>query len=105
MNKTAKTVSIGPTLQSCPCHACAVFTSQEEEDRVMLPFMAEGCQSGDQLVQLIDKHHRSERVTRLNEAGIDVETAERSGQLELLPWEQAHVVDGYFDQHRMLAAG
>jgi MEDS: MEthanogen/methylotroph, DcmR Sensory domain len=37
------------------------------------------------------------------QAGIDVETAQRNGQLELLPWEQAHVFDGYFDQHRMLA--
>ena len=103
MNKTANAVSIGPTLQSCPCHACAFFTSKEEEYRVMLPFMAEGFESGDKLLHIIDKNHRSERVTRLNEAGIDVETAERNGQLELLPWEQAHVVDGYFDQHRMLA--
>lgn len=103
MIKTAKTVSVGPTLQSCPCHACAFFTSKEEEYRVMLPFMAEGFESGDKLVHIIDKNHRSERMTRLNEAGIDVETAQRNGQLELLPWEQAHVVDGYFDQHRMLA--
>jgi hypothetical protein len=35
MNKTTKTVSIGSTLQSCPCHACAFFTSKEEEYRVM----------------------------------------------------------------------
>jgi hypothetical protein len=85
MNKTTKTVSIGSTLQSCPCHACAFFTSKEEEYRVMLPFMAEGFEAGDKLVHIID-----------------VETAEGNGQLELLPWEQAHVVDGYFDQHRML---
>lgn len=103
MNKPAKTVSIGPTLQSCPCHACAFFTSKEEEYRVMLPFMAEGFEAGDKLVHIIDKNHRSERVMRLNEAGIDVENAQRVGQLELLPWEQAHVIDGYFDQHRMLA--
>jgi hypothetical protein len=102
MNKTTKTVSIGSTLQSCPCHACAFFTSKEEEYRVMLPFMAEGFEAGDKLVHIIDKDHRAERAARLCGAGIDVETAERNGQLELLPWEQAHVVDGYFDQHRML---
>jgi len=68
----------------------------------MLPFMAEGFEAGDKLVHIIDKNHRAERAARLNEAGIDVETAEGNGQLELLPWEQAHVVDGYFDQHRML---
>src|SRR5580704_9679377 len=72
MNKTAKTVSIGRTLQSCPCHACAFFTSKEEEYRVMLPFMAEGFEAGDKLVHIMDKNHRDERVGRLNQAGIDV---------------------------------
>ena len=76
---------------------------QQEEYRVMLPFMAEGFEAGDKLVHIIDRNHRDERLTRLNQAGIDVVTAEQSGQLELLPWEQAHVVDGYFDQQRMLA--
>ena len=56
MNKTAKTVSIGRTLQSCPCHACAFFTSKEEEYRVMLPFMAEGFEAGD---KLDDRFHES----------------------------------------------
>jgi MEDS: MEthanogen/methylotroph, DcmR Sensory domain len=103
MKQISKTVSIGRTLQSCPCHACAFFTSKEEEYRVMLPFMAEGFKAGDKLVHIIDKSHRDERVARLSQAGIDVETAEQNGQLELLPWEKAHLVDGCFDQHRMLA--
>ena len=98
-----KVVHLGQTQQPCPCHACAFFTSKEEEYRVMLPFMAEGFEAGDKLVHIIDKNHRDERVARLSQAGIDVETAERKGQLELLPWEEAHLVDGYFDQQRMLA--
>lgn len=103
MKQISKTVSIGRTLQSCPCHACAFFSSKEEEYRVMLPFMAEGFKAGDKLVHIIDKDDRDERVTRLSQFGIDVETAERNGQLELLPWEKAHLVDGCFDQRRMLA--
>jgi hypothetical protein len=103
MKQGTKTVSIGRTMRACPCHACAFFTTKEEEYGVMLPFMAEGFEAGDKLVHIIDKNHRDERVERLTEAGIDVATAEQSGQLEVLPWEQAHVVDGSFDQHRMLA--
>jgi hypothetical protein len=103
MKQIGKTVSIGRTQQSCPCHACAFFSSKEEEYRVMLPFMAEGFEAGDKLVHIIDKGHRDERVARLSEAGIDVETAERNGQLEVLPWEEAHLVERCFDQHRMLA--
>jgi hypothetical protein len=97
-----KVVRLGQTQQPCPCHACAFFTSKEEEYRVMLPFMAEGFEVGDKLVPIIDKNHRDERMARLNEAGIDVDAAERKGQLELLPWEEAHLVDDRFDQRRML---
>lgn len=103
MRENSASVRIGRTTRACPCHACAFFTSKEEEYRVMLPFMAEGFEAGDKLVHIIDRNHRDERLTRLNQAGIDVVTAEQSGQLELLPWEQAHVIDGYFDQQRMLA--
>ena len=104
MKQDADTFSIGRTTRVCPCHACAFFTSKEEEYRVMLPFMAEGLEAGDKLVHILDQNLRREWLTRLTGAGIDAAKAERSGQLEVLAWEQAHVVDGYFDQHRMLAS-
>jgi hypothetical protein len=96
------TVAIGGTRQACPCHACAFFTSKEEEYRVMLPFMAEGFAAGDKLVHIVDETHRDERMTRLGRAGIAVEAGQHSGQLVVLPWERAHVAAGYFDQWRML---
>ncbi len=98
-----KSFRLAGSIGQCPCHACAFFTSKEEEYRVMLPFMAEGFEAGDKLVNIIDRRHRDERLSKLRSVGIDVELAERRGQLELLPWEQAHVVGGHFDQDRMLA--
>jgi hypothetical protein len=68
----------------------------------MLPFLTEGIEAGDKLIKIIDRSQRAERLRRLQKAGIDVERAERSGQLELLPWEQAHVIGGRFDLHSML---
>jgi hypothetical protein len=38
-----------------PCHACAFFTTNEEEYSVMLAFIAEGFEAGDKLVHIIDK--------------------------------------------------
>ena len=87
----------------CPCHACAFFSSKDEEYRVMLPFMAEGFEAGDRLVNIIDPRDRDERVSRLKSAGVDVESAEKCGQIEMLPWERAHITEGRFDQHVMLA--
>jgi hypothetical protein len=97
-----KSFRLARSIEQCPCHACAFFTSKEEEYRVMLPFMAEGFEAGDKLVNIIDGRHRDERLSKLRGVGIDVDRAERSGQLELLPWEQAHTVGGRFDQDRML---
>jgi hypothetical protein len=101
---THKSFRLAGAIGQCPCHACAFFTSKEEEYRVMLPFMAEGFAAGDKLVNIIDGRHRDERRAQLRSAGIDVDRAEQSGQLELLPWEQAHIVEGRFDKDRMLTA-
>jgi DcmR-like sensory protein/GAF domain-containing protein len=98
-----KSFRLGGSVEQCPCHACAFFTSKEEEYRVMLPFMAEGLAAGDKLINIIDQRHRDERLAKLKDYGIDADAAEKSGQLELLPWEQAHIVGGHFNQHRMLA--
>jgi hypothetical protein len=69
----------------------------------MLPFLAEGFRAGDKLVNIIDGRHRDGQIAKLKSAGIDVGRAEQSGQLALLPWEQAHIDGGHFDQDRMLA--
>ena len=99
-NRSIQLAGVGHT---CPLHACAFFASQDEEARVLLPFMKEGIDAGDMCVNIINKAHREERLRRLAEAGIDVAKAERDGHLELRPWEQAYISDGHFDQHSMLA--
>jgi hypothetical protein len=104
MERVAKTVRLAGSTQTCPCHACAFFRTKEEEAAVLLPFMAEGMEAGDKLVNIIDGRKLEERVQLLAMAGIDVSAAERTGQLEIRPWEQAHVVGGRFDQQAMLAS-
>lgn len=97
-------IQLAGTSRKCPLHACAFFASKEEEYRVLLPFVKEGIEAGDKCVIIIDKAHRDETLERFAGTGVDVATVERTGQLELRPWEQAHVCGGHFDQHAMLAA-
>jgi hypothetical protein len=84
-------------------HVCAFFHRKEEEYRVLLPFIKEGFDQGDRAFHIIDPRHRPEHLRRLHEVGIDVDEAERKGQLEVRGWEDAYLRDGHFDQHRMLA--
>ncbi len=84
-------------------HVCAFFNSKTEEYRVLLPFVKEGFEQGDKAFHIVQDGHRPEHRRRLQEAGIDVESAERKGQLEVRRWEDAYLRDGRFDQNRMLA--
>jgi MEDS: MEthanogen/methylotroph, DcmR Sensory domain len=85
------------------CHACAFFHDREEEYRLLLPFVQEGFEQRDKIFQIVDARHRDERRRRLGALGIDVALAEASGQLEVRPWENAHLRAGRFDQYAMLA--
>ncbi len=85
------------------CHACAFFHDQEEEYRLLLPFLQEGLRAGDKIFQVLDPRRRDERRRRIASLGIDVDAAERSGQLEIVAWEDAYLRGGRFDQDAMLA--
>ena len=84
-------------------HVCAFFHSPDEEYRVLLPFIKDGFERGEKAFHIVDPKLRAEHCLRLASVGIDVETAEASGQFELRNWADAYLRDGHFDQDRMLA--
>ena len=84
-------------------HVCAFFHTKDEEYRVLLPFIKEGFDHGDKAFHIVDPHHRSEHLRRLNDAGINIAAAEEKNQLVVRRWEDAYLRDGRFDQKRMLA--
>jgi MEDS: MEthanogen/methylotroph, DcmR Sensory domain len=85
------------------CHACAFFHDREEEYRLLLPFVREEFEQRDKIFQIVDGRHRDERLRRIGALGIDIGMADKSGQLEVRPWENAHLRAGEFDQYAMLA--
>jgi len=84
-------------------HICAFFHSSEEEYRVMLPFIKDGFECGHRTLYVVDPNLRHEHRQRLASAGIDVETAQQSGQFELRNWGDVYLRDGRFNQDRTLA--
>jgi hypothetical protein len=103
MAEDSRTVRLAGSTIDCRCHACAFFDSREEEYQVLLPFMKEGIEAGDKAFLILDEEQRAERLRRLAEIGVDPEAAEQRGQLEVRPWEDAHLRPGRFDQHAMIA--
>jgi hypothetical protein len=101
MQTNAPLVNLAGRTFNCPCHACAFFHSRDEEFEVYLPFAKEGFLAGDKLVQLSHKSHRADGKRRLQEFGIDVETA-KDKQIDTRRWEEAYLRGGRFDQDAML---
>jgi len=99
----SKTVQLARTTVSCGCHACAFFSSADEEYDVLVPFVRDGLEAGDKAFHIADKRHRAERLRRLQGSGLDIAAAEQAGRFEIRDWEGAYLRDGRFDQQAMLA--
>ena len=85
-------------------HVCAFFSNDDEEYRVLLPFIREGLTCGDKAVQVINPEVRQDHLRRLAEGGIDSTAHQQSGQLQILINSEVYLRDGRFDQDSMLAA-
>ena len=83
-------------------HICAFFHSKEEEYPVLLPFIKEGLERGEKAFHVVDPKLRNEHLRYLEAAGIETRALEKSGQLELRNWHEAYLLDGHFNQDRML---
>src|SRR4051812_592717 len=83
-------------------HVCAFFGSEEEEYRVLLPFMKDGFDRGDRAVHVVNPDQRDDHRRRLAAAGIDAAAAEERGQLDLRASTDTYLREGRFDAERML---
>ena len=100
--KSTPPISIAGSQLSETRHVCAFFNSDEEEYRVLLPFIKDGLKSGDKAVHVLNPEQRPDHLQRLAAAGIDAADAQQRGQLELRTNTEVYLPDGRFDQDRML---
>src|SRR5262249_62365076 len=82
-------------------HICAFFNDLDEQHRVLRSFIKEGFERGDKAFHIIDPGLWEDHLRRLAEAGIDVEQAMSSGQLELRRWQDTYLRNDRFDQDAM----
>ena len=102
MNRTSPPVSLAGSQLGELRHVCAFFANDDEEYRVLLPFIQEGFLSGDKAVHVVNPEQRQEHLSRLAEKGIDAAAHQRSGQLEVHDNTEVYLRGGHFDQDRML---
>jgi hypothetical protein len=85
-------------------HVCAFFNSVGEQHRVLHPFVKDWFDQGDKAFYLVDPGRRDEHLRWLAGAGIDVEQAIGSGQVEVHPWQEGPLRGDRFDQDTWLGS-
>jgi hypothetical protein len=84
-------------------HICALFYTEEQEYRVLLPFIREGLERGEKAFHIVDPKLRDQHLGRLQAAGMDTLEEEHDGRLDVRHWQDTYFRDGHFDQNRMIA--
>src|SRR5512146_3028982 len=83
-------------------HVCAFFNNDDEEYRVLLPFIKDGFERGDKAVHVVNPGQHRDHLERLATVGVDPVAAQQSGQLELRINTETYLRVGRFDQDLML---
>jgi hypothetical protein len=76
----------------------------DEQHRVLRSFITDGFDQGDKAFHLVDPDRREEHLRRLADAGIDLQEAMDTGQLEVRPWEDGPLHGDRFDQDSWMAS-
>jgi AcrR family transcriptional regulator len=84
-------------------HVCALVEGPAETHALLVPFIVDGLQRGERVVDVVDPEVRDSRIERLSATGIDVAAAMESRQLEVLPWADVYMRGGRFDRSAQLA--
>jgi len=102
MKKGAAPISLAGSQLGNTRHVCAFFNSDNEEYRVLLPFIKDGFTCGDRAIHVVNPNQHEDHLQRLAAVGIDTAAAEQTGQFELRANTDTYLRDGRFDQDRML---
>jgi PAS domain-containing protein len=84
-------------------HLCLIYESQEEWRAAVVPFISIGLKHGEKCIYVVDTSTADEIRKHLAELGVDVASAEKSGQLSILHETEAYTREGSFDPDRMIA--
>ena len=104
MKKVTAPIPFAGSLLDQTRHVCAFFNNDEEEYRVLLPFIRDGFQCGHKAIHVVNPAQRQDHLERLTQVGIDSTAALANGQLELRTNIETYLPDGRFDPDRMISA-
>lgn len=100
MNKQTPFSVCGESLLA-PMHICGFFDSREQQYEVIIPYILEGLEANDKVVNILEGNRHSEHCRCLADNGISIAQKLSSGQLEVLASENSYIKDGEFAAEKM----
>ena len=85
-----------------PLHVCAFFDSREEQYKTLLPWIKEGIENKEEIINILDGSLHNDHCCRLSDANIPVHEVVKRGQLKLFASEQTYLNGGSFAAERMV---
>ncbi|HTZ81785.1 MAG TPA: MEDS domain-containing protein [Candidatus Acidoferrales bacterium] len=103
MRKTTAPIPFAGSRLDQTRHVCAFFANDDEEYRVLLPFIKDGFLCGHKAIHVVNPDQRQDHIRRLVAAGIEATAAQQNGQLDLRINSDVYLPDGRFDPDRMIS--
>jgi hypothetical protein len=81
-----------------PGHICAFFSSRDEEYETLIPYLKDGVDAGEQVLNVVDEDRLRDHRARLEAGGVSVD----DGRLLVASSEDTYLAGGQFDMERMV---
>jgi hypothetical protein len=81
-----------------PGHICAFFSSRNEEYETLIPYLKDGVDAGEQVLNVLDEDRLRDHRARLEVGGVPVD----DGRLLVSSSEDTYLAGGHFDMARMV---
>ena len=87
-----------------PMHVCGFFDSEDERYEVILPYMKEGLENHEEVLNILESTSFPDHYERLSNAGIPVDKKLATGELKVLSADETYLKGGYFAADKMYNA-
>lgn len=86
-----------------PIHICAFFDSRDEQYSVILPYLKEGLDRNEKVINILESTCHLDHCERLSNAGVSIADKSASRQLNIFTSEETYLKGGSFAAEKMLA--
>lgn len=101
MATTEKSFTLCGQIHAAPMHICGFFDSEDKRYDVILPFLKEGLEKNDEVLNILESTSFENHCNRLAQVGIPVEEKLRNKQLKILSADETYLKGGSFAADKM----